>query len=356
MTSNEAIVRPKATIANQEHGIWYVNNNLNIVFKPSQQVSKTILHFSVDGGCEQNMDMPKDNNTFNFAINNIHQTNKVSYSFTYFTQNCAVDSQWFTNQNTPQPPAPVAPIQKKNDDDNWVTVFFDDFNGPLDRSKWTPMIDASGMGNQELQSYVDQPNTVYTENSCLVLQCNKEKSAGRDFTSGRVDTKGKFSSQYGKWEAKMKLPAGAPMWCAFWLLCAPPNTRWCIDGIEIDIMECVGRTCNKPTGAINFSDKGWPHNRFVYETYEFKDTDASKDFHIYSIIWDPDRIRWFVDGNLYSTKTADDLKPDSWNCAKPYFIIVNNAIGGLLGKSVHENDVFPQKMYIDWVKVSQWKM
>ncbi len=353
--------------------IWY-NPNLNIVFKPNNSCKSVILHFNVNNGAQQNLNMSFDNSQkqYNFGLNGVGKDQLVNYSFTYFPNDSgAVDTAWFNskaqtqtpNQNNPVAPAPIVSNKSnekvdysKPSDSNWIVTFFDDFDGPLNRNIWNVEVTNSGGGNNEAQSYVDRPNTVYTEKGCLILQCNKESDSGKEYTSGRVNTKGKFSTQYGKWEARIKVPKGSPMWCAFWALAAPPHNQWCVDGIEIDIMECVGRSCNKPTGAINFSDKGWPHNRFVYESYEFKDTDASQDFHIYSIIWEPNSIKWFVDGNLYSTKTAEDLKPDLWNCHKPYFIILNNAISGLLGGPISDKDEFPQKMYIDYVKISQWKM
>ena len=117
----------------------------------------------------------------------------------------------------------------------------------------------------------------------------------------------------------------------------------------------MGRSRDKPTGAINFGDNLWPANRFVYETYKFpQGQDASTDFHIYSVIWEPDVIRWYVDDVLYSTKTPRDLLPDSWRLNDTeFFIIMNNAVGGMLGGNIEKSDIFPAQMIIDYVKVSQ---
>lgn len=335
------------TISDQEQGVWYANNNFNIVFKPSQQVSRAILHFTVDSGAQQNLDMPKDGNTFNFAINNIHPTNKVTYSFTYFTQNGAADSQVFgtSNQTQPQP-------KPQNDDDRWVTVFFDDFNGPLDRSRWS-VEQVSKPANNESQAYIDDPSTVRTENGCLILQCNRANAMGKQFTSGRINSMNKFQTKYGKIEARIKMPKCACLWSAFWLL-ANDGKTWGYGAAEIDVVEFVGRNNNHASGAINYDP--WPHNKFVSKSYTLPQGNYYDDFHVFGINWQPDKIDYFIDNHLYCTFSPASLQ-SRWTCNEAeYYIVLNVACEGALGGQVCDSDVFPDRMCVDWVKVSQLKM
>lgn len=350
--------------------VWY-NENANIQFTPTKPCNKAIIHFCINGGAQQNIEMTSKNNVYYFAINGITSKVPFKYSFTYFLQNFgAVDTQWYLVNDNPvntivnKVVDVVKPVVNKvvdvvkPDEDKWIVTFFDDFNGPLDRSKWNVEVNNDGLkNNNEQQAYIDDNSTVRTENGCLVLQANRANAMDRNYTSGRINSMGKVEFKYGKIEARIKMPTCKSSWCACWLLPGNKSQSWPLLG-EIDIVECVGERNTKPTGAINFGDNLWPKNRFVYETYNFPNgQDASSDFHIYEIIWDPNMIRWFIDGNLYSTKTPEDLKPDSWKLNdNSFFLILNVAVGGFLTSGVKETDNFPDQMLVDWIKVSSWKM
>lgn len=340
--------------------IWY-NTNANIIFTPKRKCKQAIIHFCVNNGHLQNVEMTSVNNVYYFAINNVTKDQQLSYSFTYIPENCgAIDTEWtYVNNNNSVTKVVTKIVNTVTNvvkpDDKWVVTFFDDFNGPLDRSKWSPEISNNGGGNGEAQAYIDDNSTVRTENGCLVLQANRANAMDRNYTSGRINSKDKVEMKYGKIEARIKMPKTDSLWSAFWLLSNDGKT-WGHGAAEIDIVEFVGRNKNRPSGAINYDP--WPQNKYVSENYTFPNGENAYDnFHIYSVNWQPNKIEYFVDNNLYCTFTPESLK-SRWtlNDDTKWYIILNVAISGALGGNIKDSDVFPDKMLVDWVKISQFKM
>ncbi len=241
-------------------------------------------------------------------------------------------------------------------------VWNDEFDGPeIDLTKWEHEVNGLGGGNNELQYYTDRPENSFIENGCLVIQALEETYTGpdgtRDYTSARLRTPNKGDFLYGRFEARLKLPSGQGMWPAFWML----PTDWVYGGWaasgEIDVMEAI----NIPKsiyGTIHYGGT-WPDNVSSGCTYTEghgpKATDFSKDFHIYSMEWEPGLMRWYVDGNLYCTKT------DWWSSAAPFpapfnqrfHLLLNLAVGGNWPGAPDETTVFPQHYIIDYVRVYQ---
>ena len=136
----------------------------------------------------------------------------------------------------------ILPANSETSDvDGWELVWSDEFDGEkLDVSKWTYDVDCWGGGNNERQCYTDKEENVKLENGFLKIIALKKRSKGyavpqiaRDgyipnptsskkfekkrqaYTSGRISTRGKQAWQYGRFEARMKLPMGQGMWPAF---------------------------------------------------------------------------------------------------------------------------------------------
>ncbi|GAF20109.1 beta-glucanase precursor [Bacillus sp. JCM 19046] len=117
-----------------------------------------------------------------------------------------------------------------------------------------------GWGNEELQYYSDDPKNVRVENGELIIEAHQESVSDEfgtyGYTSGKVLTEGRFSQTYGRFEARMRLPAGQGFWPAFWMM--PEDDQyggWAASG-EIDIMENAGATPNKIGGAIHYGGLG----------------------------------------------------------------------------------------------------
>jgi beta-glucanase (GH16 family) len=241
----------------------------------------------------------------------------------------------------------------------WKLVWSDEFNasdGSLpDAGKWTFATGGNGWGNHELEYYTERAANAHQQNGNLVITAARESFTGsdgvtREFTSARLKTSGKFSQTYGRFEARMKLPSGQGLWPAFWLLGDDiSQVGWPKCG-EIDIMELVGSAPSTVLGTIHgpgYSGKAGPSSKYTLPNGRFSD-----GFHVFAVEWEPDVIRFFVDDTLYATRTPADLPAGArWVFDKPFFIILNVAVGGDLPGPPDSTTVFPQTMLVDYVRV-----
>lgn len=239
----------------------------------------------------------------------------------------------------------------------------DNFDGSnLDLSKWEPMIgDGSnygipGWGNNELQYYTGRNENVVVENGLLKIRARRENFSGRQFTSARLRTLGKLDFRYGRVEARIKVPAGQGLWPAFWMLPSnSPYGTWASSG-EIDIMEVVN-LADSVHGTIHFGNQ-WP-GQVQNGGSRFLAAGWAADFHTYAVDWEPDQIRWYVDGQLYHTVTSRDWwsAVGSWNQRAPFdtafHLLLNVAVGGNWPGNPDNGTPFPSEMVVDYVRVYQ---
>jgi beta-glucanase (GH16 family) len=241
----------------------------------------------------------------------------------------------------------------------YALVWSDEFNQPdgsaPDPANWNYSKGGSGWGNGELQFYTDSRNNSYIENGMLVIRAEKERYMGCDYTSARLNTMAKGEWRFGRIEIRAKLPETQGIWPAFWLL--PSNiTRyggWPASG-EIDIMELIGKEPGRAYGTLHF---GMPKTS-VGGQYDLPPGNKFADgFHSFVLDWRPDSIRWYVDGNLFLT--ADEWFTSMENSPFPapfdvgFYLILNVAVGGGWPGYPDAGSVFPQSMYVDYVRVYQ---
>ncbi len=238
----------------------------------------------------------------------------------------------------------------------WVQIWADDFNGAngtgVDTSKWNQEIgNNNGWGNNELQYYTNSTKNAYMENGSLVLQANKENMQGSSYTSARLTTAKKFNVKYGKIEIRAKVPYGKGIWPAAWMLGSDIGSNpWPGSG-EIDIMEYVGPVApNTVYGTIH--GPGYSGSNGLSAGYTIGER-FSNAFHTYTVEWEPGAIRWYVDGNLYHTRTPVDAGDNTWAFDKPFFLLLNLAVGGNWPGNPDASTTFPQKYQIDYVHVFQ---
>jgi beta-glucanase (GH16 family) len=238
-------------------------------------------------------------------------------------------------------------------------VWADEFNGPEgsrpDAKKWSAIEDGSGFGNNELEYYTPRVVNAHVENGKLLLTARKEtytgKNGTKEYTSGRIESRGKFDLQYGRVEARLKLPKGQGIWPAFWMLASDfATTGWPTCG-EIDIMENIGAEPDKVHGSLH--GPGYSGGNPLTGVYTLPGgARFSDDFHVFALEWEPKEIRFYVDGKLYETQKAADLPAGKrWVFDHPFYIVLNVAVGGFWPGTPDATTSFPQTMAVDYVRV-----
>lgn len=237
---------------------------------------------------------------------------------------------------------------------DWKLTWSDEFNGPAntlpDPAKWTYDLGAGGWGNKELETYTNQRENASLDGSGhLVITAIKTASG---YTSGRLKTQGKFTVQYGKVAARMKIPHGQGMWPAFWMLGNDIETAGWPKCGEIDIMENIGKEPSIIHGTIH--GPGYSGAKSIGHQYELPDKALSEDFHVYAVEWSPEAITFLLDEKPYATVAPHDLPPGTnWVYNHPSFLLLNLAIGGDWPGNPDSTTQFPQSLVVDWVRV--WK-
>ena len=240
----------------------------------------------------------------------------------------------------------------------WSLTWSDEFDGAsganADSNKWVYETGngSGGWGNSELEYYRSQ-NGVLDGNGNLVITAKQETYSGFNYTSARLKTQGKSTWTYGHIESRIKIPYGQGVWPAFWLLGDDINTvSWPGCG-EVDVMENIGKEPTKVHGTLH--GPGYSGGAGPTAVYTLSDTGKfADDFHVFAIEWEASVIRWYVDGTLYSTKTPADIgSGNTWVFDKPFFILLNFAVGGGWPGNPDSTTTFPQTMTVDYVRVCQ---
>lgn len=232
--------------------------------------------------------------------------------------------------------------QPPSDTSTYKLVWSDEFDeATIDTSVWNFEIDGNGSGNHEQEYY--QPQNATIENSNLVITAKKETVGSNNYTSSRMTTQGKKEFEYGKIEARIKIPVGQGFWPAFWMLGSNINSvGWPKCG-ETDIMEHIN------TDSLIYGTLHWDNNGHVQDSKNI--SSSPSEYHVYSIEWDANSIKWFVDSVQYHE--VDITKNSTEEFHQPSFILLNFAVGGdWPGQTIADN-LLPAKMYVDYVRVYQ---
>jgi beta-glucanase (GH16 family) len=245
---------------------------------------------------------------------------------------------------------------------DYKLIWSEEFNQEsteLDPTKWNieEGYGQDGWGNDEWQLYTNSQENVRVEDGNLIITTkwdsdNYANPGKRDgsITSGRINTKDKFSLKYGKIQARIKPPRSAGMWPAFWMLGSNYDTIGWPQCGEIDIMEMSSFYHNENTTmcTIHWEEDG---QRIYYGTTKEFDYSLAEDFHIFEVEWDAEKIVGRIDNITYFVKTIDQETMSEFQ--NDFFIILNNAVGGNLGGAPDNSTDWPQEMLVDWVRAYQ---
>jgi beta-glucanase (GH16 family) len=172
----------------------------------------------------------------------------------------------------------------------------------------------------------------------------KEPSGSKSYSSARIKTQGKYSFKYGKIEIRAKFPTGVGTWPAVWSLGSNSSTvSWPACG-EIDFVEHVGKEQDKIFGSLHYPGNSGGNavsgNKRI--------TKASTEFHVYKVIWNSNKIRFYVDDVLYKTAPNSSTLPFN----QDFFLIANVAMGGNFEGPV-ESGFSQSSMEIDYIRIYQ---
>lgn len=253
---------------------------------------------------------------------------------------------------------------------NWIEVtasagnlvWSDEFNS-INTGTWTHETGGGGFGNSEREYYTAGQNAFIqfdaaANSNVLVMEARKDNPVnyncwyGRcEYTSSRMNTNGKKTFQYGRIEARMKLPQTQGIWPAFWMLGNDiGSVGWPQCG-EIDIMEHVGFEPVVTHGAIH--GPGYSGNTpFIGANY--LNEAVNVNYHVYAVEWNSTSIKYFVDGSLFYQVTKAQVQTyGNWVYDHPMFLILNVAVGGAWPGNPDGSSTFPQRMLVDYIRVYQ---
>lgn len=230
----------------------------------------------------------------------------------------------------------------------------DEFSGKtLDAGNWTYEAGGSGWGNNELEYYTNSLNNSFLTGGYLVIEARKETFGTNNYTSARIISKDKKTFTYGRIDIRAKLPKGQGLWPALWMLgnnISQQGFGWPACG-EIDIMELLGQNPQKIYGTVHWSSAGQYSSKG--ENYSITTGDFSSSFHVFSIQWDSLKMTFLLDNVAYFTANKTDMVGSTNTFDKPFFFIMNVAVGGNWPGNPNSFTTFPQRMIVDYVRVYQ---
>ncbi len=253
----------------------------------------------------------------------------------------------------------------------WRLSWSDEFDqGALDPEKWSIDIWPARKVNDEDQAYTPREKNIRIENGNLVIEAHKEDYEGANYSSGRVHSSGKGDFLYGRVEVRAKLPRGKGTWPAIWMLPSDPfryattceaGTDWQGSGEcdawpnsgEIDIMEHVGYQTGHIHGTVHNEAYFW--GKWEQRKGRILIDDVDQNYHVYALEWTPERIDIFVDDSHYFSYMNENTGWEVWPYDQPFHVILNIAVGGMWGRSGGgiDDEIFPQRMEVDYVRVYQ---
>jgi beta-glucanase (GH16 family) len=233
-------------------------------------------------------------------------------------------------------------------------VWADEFNGStMDMGSWNYNVGDGcpncGWGNNELEYYTAGEN-LYLQDGKMIIEARSESKGGKNYTSTRLTTQNKKTFKFGRIDIRAKLPRGRGIWPAFWMLGNNiSSVSWPKCG-EMDIMELLGHEPAKVYSTVHY---GPGPGSIQISRSKTAAVPYSDDFHLYSLIWETDRMQFMVDNEVISDVRKADLGSNNYPFNEPFFLLINVAVGGNWPGSPDATTRLPQWMMVDYVRVFQ---
>ena len=239
--------------------------------------------------------------------------------------------------------------------EGYSMAWSDEFNASSLSSDWVFDLgdgcpDICGWGNNELQFY--RRENAEVKDGKLIITAKQEAMGGKNYTSSRLKTKDKKEFQFGRIDIRAAVPKGQGIWPALWMLGANNSeVGWPASG-EIDIMEMIGGDATGRDDTVH-GTLHWDNNgSYSYKGGSKTLSGGAKfadNYHVYSIIWDENSIAWLVDDVEFNKLDISSAAMDEFR--KPFFLLINLAVGGNWPGNPDNTTVFPQKFAVDYVRV-----
>ena len=239
----------------------------------------------------------------------------------------------------------------------YTLAWADEFNGSsLNATDWSfengdgcPGI--CGWGNNELEYYTDRPDNLFFQDGKLIIEAKKETFGGKNYTSSKILTRGKKLFKFGRFDIRAKLPKGKGIWPAFWFL--PQDNLyggWPTSG-ELDFMEMIGHEPNRTYGTLHYGPG--PGSIQLGGNTTLPSGIFNDEFHVFSLEWKQDQIKWFVDGVEYSSHNKTEFGSYTYPFNENFFMIFNLAVGGNWPGNPDASTYLPQWLIVDYVRLYQ---
>ena len=221
----------------------------------------------------------------------------------------------------------------------------------INTNNWSYDTGGSGWGNNELEYYTNSNKNAYTTGGYLVIEARKETMGTNNYTSARMISKDKKTFTYGRIDFRAKLPKGQGVWPALWMLGNNIGTTpWPACG-EIDIMELLGHEPQKTYGTVHWGAAGGASTH-IGGNYSLSSLTFNDKFHLFSLKWEADKMTFLIDDVAFFIVNKSQIT-GNYPFDKPFFFIMNVAVGGNWPGNPDATTVFPQRMIVDYVRVFQ---
>ena len=286
----------------------------------------------------------------------LRQANQIFYLNLSTPVNCTIGTSQATativNSDLSYLPTDTTGYTTPTSYPGYQLLWSDEFSGnTLNTQNWTFDIgNNNGWGNQELEYYTSRINNVFVSSGNLIIEADQESYQGSNYTSARIKTEGIQQFTYGRIDIRAKLPVAHGMWPALWMLGSNISTvPWPGCG-ETDIMELVGSAPSQVTGSMHWQQSNATEGTYN-NNYDLSSGDFSQQFHVFSLLWQHDSVQFFEDDNLYVDGSIANVTSGTYPFNLPFFFIFNVAVGGDWPGAPDNTTIFPQRMFVDYVRV-----
>jgi beta-glucanase (GH16 family) len=235
----------------------------------------------------------------------------------------------------------------------YMLAWSDEFDGnSLNMQNWSFETGGTGWGNNELENYTSRSQNLFVSSGNLIIEARQEAYGGNNYTSARINSAGKQQFTYGRIDIRAKLPVSSGMWPALWMLGSDFSSAGWPGCGETDIMELIGKNPGQVVGSMHWKQQNGAEGTFN-NVYNLASQDFSKQFHVFSLIWAQDSVQFLVDDHLYVNGSAQNVTSGVYPFNSPFFFIFNVAVGGDWPGAPDGTTVFPQRMFVDYIRVFQ---